>query len=376
MGANCPDCGELWMNAGPRGDYCASCGYTQTHGADKEPDGEQALDSLNTTQANALIQIGEKAQLFHDPLGMAYGRFDVSGHLETWPLDSRHWKTWLQHSFYKEYGLAPSSAAMISALGVLSGIAQFEGAEHTLYNRVAKFGDSTYYDLTDAAWRAVRIDSTGWEIVDRPPILFRRYSHQRPQVEPVHGGDIRDVIHFLNIPEGDRLLELCELVTDFVPDIPHPIRDVYGEKGAAKSVSQRVRRRLIDPSAAETLTFPRNAEALAQMLSHNYAPIFDNVDSIPPWLSDMLCRAVTGDGSSKRRLYSDDDDVIYSYRRVIMLNGINVVAQRPDLLDRTILYRLERIPNTCGGVRRISGRSSRRRGRRYSEPSSKCYPLR
>ena len=95
----------------------------------------------------------------------------------------------------------------------------------------------------------------------------------------------------------------------FVPDIPHPIRDVHGEKGAGKSIHERVLRRLIDPSGLETLTFPRNTEALAQILSHHYAPIFDNVDNIPPWLSDMLCRAVTGDGSSKRRLYSDDEDI-------------------------------------------------------------------
>lgn len=233
---------------------------------------------------------------------------------------------------------------MSAAHGTLSGIALFDGEEHALHNRVAGFSGAYYNDLTDEAWRAVRIDGNGWKIVDRPPILFRRYSHQRPQIDPVYGGDIRDVIRFLNISSKDELLELCELVTDFVPGIPHPIRDIYGEKGAAKSVSQRVRRRLIDPSAIETLSFPRKTEELAQILSHHYAPIFDNVYTIQPWLSDMLCRAVTGDGFSKRKLYSDDEDVIYSYRRVIQLNGINVVPQRPDLLERTILYRLERIP--------------------------------
>jgi hypothetical protein len=43
-------------------------------------------------------------------------------------------------------------------------------------------------------------------------------------------------------------------------------------------------------------------------------------------------------------LYSDDDDLIYSFKRVILLNGINLVAQQADLLDRTISIPLVRIP--------------------------------
>jgi len=61
------------------------------------------------------------------------------------------------------------------------------------------------------------------------------------------------------------------------------------------------------------------------------------------WVSDALCRAVTGEGFSKRELYTDDDDVIYAFRRCLGLNGINLAAQKPDLLDRSILFKLERI---------------------------------
>lgn len=101
MGANCSKCGELWTSAGPDGDYCDSCGLTQAHGADvgSADDGEQSQDHKPTTQANALIAVGEKAQPFHDPLGETYARFEVDDHLETWPLDSRHWRSWLARSY-------------------------------------------------------------------------------------------------------------------------------------------------------------------------------------------------------------------------------------------------------------------------------------
>jgi hypothetical protein len=81
-----------------------------------------------------------------------------------------------------------------------------------------------------------------------------------------------------------------------------------------------------------------------QKLSHNYVAYFDNISLIPDWISDQLCRAVTGSGFSKRELYTDDDDIIYNFKRCIGFNGINLGATKADLLDRGIIIELERIP--------------------------------
>lgn len=93
----------------------------------------------------------------------------------------------------------------------------------------------------------------------------------------------------------------------------------------------------------ETLTFPHDVNELVQKLSHHWAPLFDSATTLPLWLSDALCRAVTGEGFSKRALYTDDEDQIYHFQRCLGLNGINIVATRADLLDRSILIGLERI---------------------------------
>jgi hypothetical protein len=76
---------------------------------------------------------------------------------------------------------------------------------------------------------------------------------------------------------------------------------------------------------------------LVQAFAHRYLPILDNLSSVSESLSNSLARAVTGDGFTKRRLYTDDGDVIYEFRRVVIVTGINVVATRPDLLDRALL---------------------------------------
>ena len=233
---------------------------------------------------------------------------------------------------------------MNAAVGVLEGLALFDGDEHELQVRVARYEGDIYYDLGDEDWKVVRITSSGWDIDPNPPILFRRHSHQRPQVPPSTEGELDELFDFVHVAPEYRLLLKVLVVSALVPDIPRPVMLLHGEKGAGKSMSQRFVRALLDPSATELLSFPRDLTGLAQQLSHHYAPAYDNVDALSPWMSDALCRAVTGEGFTKRALYTDDEDVIYSYRRIIMLNGINIAAQRPDLLDRSVLLSLERIP--------------------------------
>jgi ABC-type phosphate/phosphonate transport system ATPase subunit len=62
----------------------------------------------------------------------------------------------------------------------------------------------------------------------------------------------------------------------------------HGEEGAAKSTLKRLIKRLVDPSAIETLTLPTDLNQLTQILAHNYIAYFDNVSYIPDWLSDQL----------------------------------------------------------------------------------------
>jgi hypothetical protein len=95
---------------------------------------------------------------------------------------------------------------------------------------------------------------------------------------------------------------------------------------------------MVDPSIVKLLKTPKVDKELVQQMFHHYLPYYDNLSSMPEWMSDTFCRAVTGTGNSKRQLYTDDDDIIYQYRRCPGVNGINIVATRGDFLDRAILY--------------------------------------
>jgi len=241
----------------------------------------------------------------------------------------------------------PSNDAINSALNIIEAKAMYEGERDILHNRVAWHEGDIWYDLGN--WKAVRVTESGWDIVDNPPIIFRKYSHQKEQVLPNAGvaiDSIEQVFEFVTITdEAEKLLYIANLISSFVPDIPHPIDILVGDQGAAKTTRSRIKKELVDPSQLSTQTIPKNPTEFVQMASHNWFITLDNLTSLPHWLSDGLCRVCTGDGFSKRKLYTDDDDVIYNFKRCACLTGINLVATKPDLLDRSIIYELKPIPS-------------------------------
>jgi hypothetical protein len=310
----------------------------------KDTDGEQKKSEK--TQALQIVKlITENETLcFKDEHGLPQVRIHIGDHKETWPCGSKQLKHWLAKTFYDRYEKTVASGAIDTALEVISGMALFGGPEHHLHARVARGNEAIWYDLCDEKWRAVRIDMTGWSFAGDIPVLFRRFSHQALQVEPVLGGNIRDVLRFVNIQTQDQqLLFLVCLVSFFIPGYPHPIPYVYGPQGSAKSTLSKIVRKLVDPSRLEVVSMPRKEEELSQALAHHYLLFFDNVGVISDQQSDLLCRAITGSGFSKRQLYTDDDDIIYSIRANIGINGIELIPGKPDLLERSILFELNRV---------------------------------
>lgn len=298
-------------------------------------------------QADLIIEMVTKdpsVELFHDEFKTPFIQFRVDNHTEYWQCKSSETRMWISMQFWKKYGRSANNDAISTALNTLQAMAKFLGKEYKLSNRVAVYGDDLYYSLSNKEWQNVRITKHGWNIESNSPILFRRYTHQAPQVLPIKDGDVKDVLRFINIGDKDhKVLFLVSLVCSLIPGIPHPALYFYGPQGAAKSTTSRLIKRIIDPSLVEVSEIPKDQNDLIMKLSHNWCLMFDNVSSIPPTLSDILCRAITGSGFAKRELYSDDSDIIYNFQRCISINGINLLALKPDLLERSILIGLERI---------------------------------
>lgn len=70
----------------------------------------------------------------------------------------------------------------------------------------------------------------------------------------------------------------------------------------------------------------------------------DNVSFLHRDVSDIFCKLVTGASYTARVLYTDDDLMIRRFRRVAVINGINLPVDKPDLMDRCLLMPMERVP--------------------------------
>jgi len=295
------------------------------------------------------LALKQKITLFSDQFKDAFVRLPIDGHYEIHRCTSRGsaMREWLSHLYWTNENNTLSGEDKASAIEILSAMAKYNDKQFELHNRVAydPKENAIWYDLSDERCRAVRIRESGWSIYEEIPIIFNREQHQKPQVEPSQsGGDVLKLLDYIRIEkEEHQLLYLMCVISFFIPHIPHPVASFSGRPGSAKSTATKITKAVVDPSRMEAFTLPTDEAQLVQQLSHHWCAAYDNINYLNAMQSDCLCRAITGGGHSKRVNYSDDDDKIYNFRRCILLNGVNQACTRSDLVDRSLIFSLERI---------------------------------
>jgi hypothetical protein len=296
------------------------------------------------TQGELLLQLAREAEFFHAPDGKAFATMKIGdGHRETAAVRAGGFRNWLSRAYYAKTGKAPSSKNLQDVLGVLEAHARYDGPAMPIYHRVGAAGRALCLDLCDERWGAVVITPEGWNVSASPPVRFRRPRGMLPLPVPKRGGSLADLRPFLNVRDEDWPLAVAWLVQALRDLGPYPILCLHGEQGSAKSTTARVLRSLIDPSRISLRAEPREVRDLAIAASNSWVLALDNLSRIDPWLSDALCRLSTGGGFATRELYTDDGEMIFDFQRPLILNGIEDVVSRADLLDRSLVLHLPRI---------------------------------
>jgi hypothetical protein len=296
------------------------------------------------TQAKRLLLLGADAELFHTPGDELFASIVVGEHVENWPLRSKQFRQWLQRRYFLDTQSAPKSQALQEAIGIFESRARFEGPECPVFTRLAEKDGKIYLDLGNEAWEVVEIDRHGWCVRSDVPVKFRTARGMSQLAYPTRGaGGVSELRRFVNVGnDQDWMLLVAWLVAGFRPHGPYPILVLHGEQGSAKSTTSRVLRALLDPNTAPLRGEPRNLHDVMIAASNGWVISFDNLSRIPHWLSDALCRLATGGGFSTRELYTDSDEVLFDAQRPLILNGIEELANRGDLLDRSVILYLPR----------------------------------
>nr|WP_302595397.1 hypothetical protein [uncultured Cellulosilyticum sp.] len=276
---------------------------------------------------------------------------NLKGYKEVVKLTEAKFSSYLNKRYYSVTNLPLKSDMINQAVALFNMKAETSDRQEKINKRLADYSQDgkIYYDLKNLKGTLIKVTKDKVKKVKSNKVCFAKSKNMAEQVEPnikIKPERLVKLIqkNFRFKSDNDCIMFTVYLVSAFFESIQHPILVLYGEKGASKSTSLRKLKKIVDPGMQELLTLPSKTKDLIITLSNNYLSCFDNLQYLSNTSSDILCMAVTGGAYTDRTLYTNDEENIISFRRLVALNGINIVATNADLVDRSFFIELERIP--------------------------------
>lgn len=328
-----------------------SQGSTRSQCEDENSQAQQC-ESIETPPENQATRylrlvVESGVELFHDEQMTGFARVKRAGHWEIYALESKSFKDWLMPFLMKKLGHVPQDRAMDDLVNSLRALAVYDSPGFPVFVRVAHVKNKVYLDLCNEDWQVVEVSSTGWKVIDESPVRFRRAPDSMQLPAPEKGGRIDELKEFLNLESDEDFILVIEwLIGALWGKGACPILVINGEQGSAKTTAVRILKSLVDPSIANVRSAPRTQQELMIAAKNCRVLTMDNLSKVDDWLSDALCRVVTGTSFSARKLYTDSDEAILCAQNPVILNGITDLVERPDLLERSIVIHLPRIDDS------------------------------
>lgn len=316
--------------------------------SDSEPTSDDSEDSddsddSHTKLADALVTTAmEFNHFFHDLNKDSYAQHSGTG--ATLRLGGGEFRDWLIATFYKQTQRSPNAQAVKQAVDTLSAKARHDGEQREVFVRTAFVNGAYYVDLGQAGNRkAICIIPGKWEVTETHQLAFVRNSAMQPLPEPVRGGSLDQLWALVNIPAEDQPLVVAWLIDAMRIDSPYPLLELIGEQGSAKSTTQELLRKLIDPNSCNLRAIPKTREDIFVSANASGIVSYENVSHLTGEFQDALCTLATGGGFAKRKLYTDADESVLTVKKPIMINGISAAVTAQDLVSRTISIELPTI---------------------------------
>jgi hypothetical protein len=267
------------------------------------------------------------------------------GNLETLALGSRNARDRFANLFFEKEGTTIGGQDVQDAINVVSVKARQD--KQDVFVRMAQKDGNIYLDLANDDFDVIEITPGGYfkKKTKDIPVRFARPKGAKPLPVPTGKPDFSRLKKYVNVKDEDFVLMAGWLVTCFRTDIPLPLLSVGGEQGTGKTGLCKILKKVIDPRYALLTSTPKDERDLVISASNQWIVAFDNMSSIPSWLSDALCRLATGAGYSTRQLHTDAEEAIFNVRRMVLVNGIGDLATRNDLLRRAVQVELDVIPD-------------------------------
>lgn len=305
---------------------------------------ETGKDKDNTTRR--LLQLVEKFEIWLNQNGDEFITVCINNSVQNVRIDSKEFRKILQYLYFQKFGKPAHSQAIIEAVNTLCGKAFVEGKRYRSFIRVGKNEEVLELDLLNG--KVIQITKEEITLTDGI-CKFEHLPNLLPLPFPdfnVNKDDWKGLSHFVNADEEALFLVLSWLLGCFNIDGEFPILNIIGKReGIGKSTACRYIKSILDPAVVNNKPLPRCEDDLLVVCTHNHIVSFDNISTISDSISDALCRIATGSGIAKRKLFTDRDASIHFVKNPLILNGIDLFAERRDLRRRCIHVELQMLAN-------------------------------
>ncbi len=327
-----------------------------------DPPGDGGESEKAPTQAAVLVKLARAHcdGFVHDENQEAYAILHAPHeggvHREVHKLRSKSFREWLLLTYFDVVNGVPNDNSIKSAIGLLGAIARHRGEQREVFVRRAFYDGRLYVDVCDDRWRAIEVlpstDSKqdNWRIVDEPPVLFLRAPGMLALPEPKRGDPKRGIAR-LKAQMRTRSFDDFVIIVAFMLDAlcgrgPHAVLFFTGESGSTKTTHSKMVRLLTDPHARPVRSKPKELRDVYIAAIKSGMVVYNNLSSLPEWLSDVLCVVSEGSSDSRRELFSDDDESVIFARAPIILAAINNIVTQGDLGARTLYAGLAPVPDS------------------------------
>jgi len=118
---------------------------------------------------------------------------------------------------------------------------------------------------------------------------------------------------------------------------------ITGPQGTSKTTLTRIIQRIVHPQKVSALSLSAKIQDISIALSTRLLTCFDNASGVKPEVADILCSAVTKGAFQTRELYTTAGERLIEFKSIIVINGIDIISRRTDLMERCIMLELEPI---------------------------------
>lgn len=266
-------------------------------------------------------------------------------------VPSTQFEMFIRKAYYSNNRSAPSKQQIAEIMENVRSKCLFDGKKQKIFLRIAPlFDGGIEVDLGYENNACVKITSQGWFVHTTPENLFFRPDSQQPLPFPETGGSIDALKNFLNYEsEEDFGLMLGFILGAFRPNSTYAHLVLQGEQGCGKTTVTKVIKALVDNTNGGLRGLPRDEQTLFISTQNAHLLSFDNLSGMNVAQSDNFCRLATGGAFSTRALYSNGEEFTIEARKPVIVNGIDNIATRPDLADRSIILTLPRMRTTVTG---------------------------